>query len=94
MQFEWDPKKDRRNQQKHGISFREAATAFNDALQVTISDPDHSIFEYRYLTMGMTDRGRLVVVFHTEDVDDRIRIINARQPTSVERHVYEEGEHN
>ncbi|PYQ26195.1 MAG: hypothetical protein DMF56_25445 [Acidobacteria bacterium] len=92
MQFEWNPKKDQWNQQKHGISFKEASTAFDDALQVTISDPDHSISEYRYLTMGLTDRGRLVVVSHTEDVDDRIRIINARPPTSTERHVYEEGE--
>ena len=94
MQFEWDPNKDQWNQRKHGVSFREAATAFSDPLQVTIPDPDHSISEYRYLTMGLTDRRRLIVVSHTEDIDDRIRIINARQPTAVERHIYEEGEQN
>lgn len=92
MEFDWDPDKDRANQEKHGISFNEAATAFDDELQMTISDPDHSLGEHRYLTLGMTARGRLVVVSHTEDEDDRVRIINARQPTSSERRIYEEGD--
>jgi hypothetical protein len=55
------PNKDRATQEKHGISFNEAATAFDDELQMTISDPDHSVGEHRYLTLGMTSRGRLVV---------------------------------
>ena len=92
MEFEWDPKKDQANQDKHGVSFNEAATAFNDELQMTISDPDHSFGEHRYLTLGMTVRGRLLVVSHTEDEDDHIRIINARSPTATERRIYEEGE--
>lgn len=92
MQFEWDPEKDRRNQEKHGISFTEAATAFDDELQTTIPDPDHSIGEHRYLTIAFTVRKRLVVISHTEDADDQIRIISARAATATERKVYEQGE--
>lgn len=92
MEFEWDPNKDQGNQEKHGISFEEAATAFDDELQITIPDPDHSIGEFRYLTMGFTTSGRLVVVSHTEDEDDRIRMISARNATTQERRTYEEGE--
>jgi uncharacterized protein len=92
MEFEWDPNKDQGNQDKHGISFNEAATAFDDELQLTISDPDHSIGEHRYLTIAKTIRDRLVVVSHTENDDDHIRIISARHPTATERRVYEEGE--
>ena len=92
MQFEWDPAKDRGNQEKHGVSFNEAATAFDDDLQTTIPDPDHSIGEHRYLTIGLTVRRRLVVVSHTEDDDDRIRIISARNTTVAERRIYEQGE--
>jgi uncharacterized DUF497 family protein len=91
MEFDWDPEKNRRNQDKHGIPFHEAATAFDDELQLTIADPDHSFGEHRYLTIGMTVRGRLVVVSHTEDDDDEVRIINARHPTATERRIYEEG---
>jgi uncharacterized DUF497 family protein len=92
MEFEWDPKKDQANQEKHGISFNEAATAFDDELQLTISDPDHSVGEHRYLTIAMTIRGRLVVVSHTEDEDDHVRIISTRHPNGTERRIYEEGE--
>jgi uncharacterized protein len=92
MEFEWDPNKDRGNQEKHGISFEEAATAFDDELQITIPDPDHSIGELRHVTIGLTASGRLIVVSHTEDEDDRIRVINARVATAQERRTYEEGE--
>lgn len=92
MQFEWDPTKDQRNQEKHGIRFKEATTVFDDELQVTIRDPDHSIGERRYVTIGLSIEGRLVVVSHTEDDDDRIRIISARRTTATERRIYEEGE--
>jgi uncharacterized DUF497 family protein len=91
MEFEWDPNKDQWNREKHGIAFNEAATVLDDELQLTISDPDHSIGEHRYLTIGLTVRGRLVVVFHTEGDEDQIRIISARHPTATERRVYEEG---
>lgn len=91
MDFDWDPDKDQRNRQKHGISFSEAATAFDDDLQITIPDPDHSFGENRYVTIGSNSSGQLVVVVHTEDEDDQIRIISARFPTAVERRIYEEG---
>ena len=92
MEFEWTPRKDSENQEKHGISFEEAATVFDDELQITIPDPDHSIGEFRYLTMGLTTNARLVVVSHTEDEDDLIRVISARDATPQERRNYEEGE--
>ena len=92
MKFKWDPAKDRRNQEKHGISFLEAATVFDDPLQWTISDPDHSFDEQRYLTTGMSEHGQLLIVAHTESIDDHIRIISARGVTRAERRVYEEGE--
>jgi hypothetical protein len=90
MRFEWDPNKDRANQQKHGISFEEAATAFDDELQITILDPDHSVGEFRYVTLAVTGRGLLVAVAHTEDEDDHIRIISARPASTRERRTYEE----
>jgi uncharacterized protein len=92
MEFEWDPNKDRGNQKKHGISFAEAATAFDDDLQLTIPDPDHSIGEFRHVTLGATSTGRLIAVSHTEDEDDCVRIISARSATAQERQTYEQGE--
>ena len=92
VKFSWDPAKDRRNQSKHGVSFAEATTVFDDPLAWTIADPDHSISESRYLTTGFSAAGQLLIVAHTEENDDRVRIINARPTTSAERHVYEQGE--
>jgi uncharacterized DUF497 family protein len=79
---EWDPAKDRKNQEKHGVSFREAATVFNDPLQWTVTDPDHSIHEHRYLTTGTSTEDRLLIVAHAHIGDERVRIINARRVTS------------
>ena len=87
MRFEWDPEKARRNLTKHGVSFEEAATAFADPLSITRFDPDHSENEDRYLLLGATYSGRLVVVAHT-DRDDKIRIISARLATRRERRTY------
>ena len=92
IEFEWDPAKDSWNQEKHGISFEEGATVFDDEFQITISDPDHSIGEFRYLTIGLTTSGRLIVVSHTEDEDNRIRVISARRATAHERRTYEKGQ--
>lgn len=92
MEFEWDPNKDQRNQEKHGFSFEEAVTAFDDERQITIPDPDHSIGEFRYVTIGLTATGHLIVVAHTEDEDDRVRVINARIANATERKTYEERE--
>ena len=66
MQFEWDPGKARRNLRKHGVSFDEAVTAFYDPLSATFDDPDHSVGEHRYITVGFSSQDRLLVVAHAE----------------------------
>ena len=91
MQFEWDAEKAQRNLAKHGVSFDEAATVFGDPLAVTIHDPNHSHQEPRFLTTGLSNRGRLIIVAHT-DREERVRIINAREATASERSQYESGE--
>jgi len=91
LRFSWDPAKAASNLRKHRISFAEGATAFGDPLSITVPDPDHSAGEQRYVLIGFTERGRLVVVAHVERGDE-IRIINARFPTRRERKTYEEDE--
>ena len=89
MDFEWDPAKAAKNLRKHRVSFAEAATVFADALSVTASDPDHSIAEDRFITIGYSTRQRLLIVAHTEH-GERIRIISARELTRAEKSAYEE----
>ncbi len=89
MEFEWDPRKAEINLRKHGVSFTEAGTIFGDELAITVPDPDHSDNEDRYITIGWSDRRRLLIVSHT-DRGDRIRIISARELTKTERKEYEE----
>lgn len=89
MEFEWDPKKAKANEKKHGLSFEEASTAFSDPLSVTIPDPDHSEHEERMLLLGRSNTGNLLVVGHTER-GERIRLINARRANRRERRHYEE----
>ncbi len=91
IEFDWDPAKARENEKKHGISFREGATAFADGLSYTIPDPDHSAGEQRFLLLGLTTNARLVVVSHTER-GDRIRLISARPASSRERMDYEQNQ--
>ena len=90
-QFEWDAEKARENVRKHGVSFDEAVTAFSDRLSALLPDPDHSVGEERYLVMGQSTRGRLLVVSFVER-PPRTRIISARLATRRERHDYEEGQ--
>jgi uncharacterized DUF497 family protein len=90
MEFKWDPRKARTNLRKHGVSFTEAGTIFGDDLAITVSDPDHSDNEDRYITIGWSDRRRLLIVSHT-DRGDRIRIISARELTKAERKEYEKA---
>ena len=90
MKIEWDPKKAKSNLEKHGVSFEEAATALSDPMAATGADPDHSMTEERYVTFGVSEKGRLVVVSHTEK-DETIRIISARKASKGERELYEEG---
>jgi uncharacterized protein len=89
LTFEWDSRKARSNLSKHGISFEEASTIFGDFLSLTIPDPDHSITERRYITMGRAFNGKLLVVVHT-DRSDNIRIISARRASRRERRFYEQ----
>ena len=89
LQFIWDRDKAAANLRKHGVDFEEAATAFGDPLSITIPDPDHSAGEERWLLVGYSSAGRLLVVAHTERGDE-IRLINARSATRRERETYEE----
>lgn len=89
MTFAWDDAKAAANLRKHGVDFREAATVFGDALATTFPDVDHSVRERRFLTIGVSAAGRVLVVAHTE-VGDTIRIISARPATVRERRFYEE----
>jgi uncharacterized DUF497 family protein len=91
VEFEWDVAKAASNFLDHGVNFNEAQTVFGDPLATTISDPDHSSEEERWLTMGHTDRARLIVVCHA-DRGAAIRIIGARRPTPAERRKYESGQ--
>jgi uncharacterized DUF497 family protein len=87
--FEWDPAKAATNLKKHGVSFEEASTVFDDPLSITIDDDEHSDEEQRFVTMGQSDAGRLVVVCHC-DRKQRIRIINARPAERYEQRQYEQ----
>ncbi|MGZ9222181.1 MAG: BrnT family toxin [Anaerolineales bacterium] len=89
MDFEWDPRKAEINLRKHGVSFPEAGTVFGDDLAITVPDPDHSDDEERFITIGWSNRRRLLIVSHT-DRDDKIRILSARELTRAERKAYEE----
>ncbi|MGA2264362.1 MAG: BrnT family toxin [Acidobacteriota bacterium] len=91
MFFTWDPKKAESNLRKHGVDFYEAATVLDDPLSTTFPDPNHSTFEQRFLTIGVSALSRLLVVAHTER-SNKTRIINARQATRHERRFYEEDE--
>ena len=89
LTFEWDSRKARSNLAKHGVGFEEASTIFGDPLSLTILDPEHSLSEERYITMGRAFTGKLLVVVHTER-GDNIPIISARSASRRERKFYEE----
>lgn len=89
MKLEWDSLKAALNIRKHKVSFEEAATALSDPLAATGVDPDHSIDEFRYITFGVSNSGRLLVVSHTER-GETIRIISARCAIKGELKIYEE----
>lgn len=90
MRFEWDPAKAATNQLKHGVSFDEASTVFGDSLSVSGRDLDHSERETRYVTIGLSSEGRILVVCHI-DRKNVIRIFSARSATRKEKKIYEEG---
>ncbi len=90
MNFEWDENKSIINFSKHGVSFEEAKTVFEDPLYIDFYDPAHSDQEERYLIVGESDQRRLLIVSYTER-GNSIRIISAREVTRSEREVYQEG---
>lgn len=89
MDFDWDVKKAVRNLKNHRISFKEAATIFGDPLARTFDDPDHSLDEQRFITIGLSEQGKLLIVAHS-DRGRVTRIISARETTHGERKLYEE----
>ena len=89
--FEWNARKAATNLRKHRVSFVEATTVFDDPLASVYQDPDHSIAERRFLTIGTSVKGRLIHVAFA-DRGGRIRIINARPVTRSERELYEKEE--
>ncbi len=88
--FEWDEYKAKLNLKKHQVSFEEAKTIFDDPLAVTIDDPDHSDDEERYIDIGFSAKGRLLVVVYTER-GMAIRVISCRKANDAERRVYNES---
>jgi uncharacterized DUF497 family protein len=92
LSFEWDEVKAEANRKKHQVSFDEATTVLADPLSITIPDPDHSADEQRFVDIGISDRGRLLVVIYTER-GATIRIISRRSATRSERKLYEEGDY-
>ena len=88
--FEWDEAKALANQQKHGVSFEEAATVFANPLAAIFDDPDHSQDELREIIVGHSDRNRVSIVSFTER-GGAVRIISARAATPRERKAYEEN---
>jgi uncharacterized DUF497 family protein len=91
LTFEWDPAKAANNLKKHRVSFAEASTVFEDDFSITVADLDHSPDEERYLIIGTSSRGKLLIVSFAER-SDRLRIISARTMTGKERRQYEETE--
>jgi uncharacterized DUF497 family protein len=93
--FDWDPNKAVANRRKHGVGFEQAATVFSDPLAVSIYDEDHSDQEERWITLGRTDNGQLLVVVHTHQevspTEAAIRLISARTATPHEQRDYEQG---
>ncbi len=90
MRFDWDDNKAASNISKHGVSFEEAKTIFEDPLYVDFYDPKYSHDEDRYLIVGESKQGRLLIASYTER-ENFIRLISAREVTRNEREVYEEG---
>ncbi len=88
MVFQWDQEKAATNLVKHGVSFDEAKTVFDDPLYIDFYDPDHSNDEYRYIMIGMSLQNRLLLVAYTER-GDVIRLISTREATRTERKAYE-----
>jgi len=90
LNFEWDDEKAKKNLRNHQVDFDEAKSVFKDPFLITYPDPKHSIGEQRYLNIGLSTRGRVLIVVHTER-GENIRITSCRKATTSERRDYEEG---
>lgn len=90
LQFEWNGRKAKTNEAKHGVTFEEAITVCADPLARIFEDPGHSESERREIIIGLSDRQNLVIVSFAE-ADDFVRIISARKATRMERKDYEEN---
>jgi len=88
--FEWDEDKSARNHDKHGVKFEEGVGVFCDPLSITIDDPNHSADEQRYIDIGTSENGRVLVLSYTQR-SSNIRLISCRKATRRERRQYEEG---
>ena len=86
--FEWDADKARTNLKRHGVSFDEGATTFNDPMITAMPDPAHSDQERRFIAIGMSANGRLIVVVFTER-GDKTRLISCRKATKAETEIYD-----
>jgi hypothetical protein len=93
LRVEWDGRKALANQAKHGVSFEEAMTVFNDALARIFDDSDHSATEFREIIIGLSQKQRLLIVCFTES-SSTVRIFSARKATKIERQDYEEAPHS
>lgn len=90
MIYEWDPKKAAANLTKHKVSFDEATSVFTDPLALTFVDPDHSVDEKRFITIGTSSKQRILFLAHADRGEDHVRIIHARPATKAEAHAYQE----
>ena len=90
LTFEWDEVKAKENLKKHGVNFEEGKTIFNDSFLFTFPDIEHSVNEERYINIGLSANGRILIVIHTER-QEKIRIISCRKATARERRFYEES---
>ena len=89
IKFIWDERKNRLNQQKHGVSFVEAQTVFYDKMARLIDDPEHSMDEERMILLGISQKMRLLIVCHAFSAQEQIiRIISARKATKTEQRQY------
>jgi uncharacterized DUF497 family protein len=89
IEFIWDEKKNRINQQKHGVSFAEAKTVFYDENARLISDPEHSTYEDRFILLGLSNALRMIIVVHSyRENDEVVRIISSRKASKKETRLY------
>lgn len=91
MIYEWDPKKSAENLKRHKVSFDEATSVFTDPFALTFDDPDHSMDERRYITLGTSNKQRILFLSHADRGEDHVRIISARLATPTEAHGYQES---